>query len=120
MKTDMVTKAVELRQRGNIRRDQQGNFAVPSSSSDATYLVSKDGLCNCPAMKSVCSHNLAAFNACTVIQQFRWCEDYDILLVIADVHIDALSQMPPRIREFCRQEFSNARRRIFGEQSKAA
>jgi hypothetical protein len=120
MKQGIETKAYQLRLRAGIQRDQHGNYIVPSSSSDALHIVSKDGLCSCPAMKAVCSHTIAAFGAHVPLIQFAWSSTYSELMLVAEVHRAAIQAMPVRLQAYLRQEFRAARERLQPVEQKAA
>ncbi len=61
-KTDRFGCAVELATLGHVRRARDG-FAVESADGAHTYVVSRDGECNCPDRQfrgERCKHTIAA------------------------------------------------------------
>jgi hypothetical protein len=114
MKPDKYEAAEFIDKRGGITRDEYGAYYVPSTDGSRTYIVSESGRCNCPAMKSICRHNLAAFRAIHPILQFRWAADYEWLRAAGELYKAEIEAMPKALQEECRSEYRAALARLSG------
>jgi hypothetical protein len=111
---DKITKAILLRERGGIERDEHFNFIVPSSDGSKNYIVSGHH-CNCPSVK-VCCHLLATtyLDALLTIELLRYAESEDFLKAIVEVYSLSVEAMPAKVRAMVRSEYSEAKKRLQG------
>jgi hypothetical protein len=120
MKPDKYTRALAIRAKGGITRNDQGVYAVPSASTKTVHLVTASG-CTCPAM-GLCSHALASvfYDAAVFVQLLRWSTDIEFLQAAVEKYGETIKQMPERVKAACRQEYVTALARLSGRVNRPA
>jgi hypothetical protein len=114
MMKDKITKAIALRERGGIERDEGFNFIVPSTDGSKTYTVSGHQ-CSCPSVK-VCCHLLATtyLDALLAIQLMRYTETMEFLQAVVEMYSLSVEAMPAKVRAMVKGEYSEAKKRLQG------
>lgn len=119
---DMISRALELRRKGGITKDERGAFYVPSSDGKRLYVVSESHVCNCPALSSVCYHKLATtyLDALLAIQLMRYAESEEWLQAVVEEYSDRVEVLPLKIRALVKAEYLEAKQRLQPAEQKAA
>jgi hypothetical protein len=112
MTDKVIQKALQIRQRGGITRDQHGIYRVPSATSDSVYTINGH-FCSCPATK-LCAHLLAVtyLDALLAIQLIRYADSDEWLQAVVDEYSDRVEVMPLKIRGIVKAEWLVAKERL--------